>query len=139
MLGWVGLAMIAAAVYLLLFGGPGDSDLASTGPPPMLEVLEPSAGASVANPLQIRFRVDDAPFTQQPGGWGSGGYHLHAALDGLEIMPGPTDIQRVDASSYRWTFPPISAGSTSVRLFWSDEGHQPVTRGGDPTFIVVVE
>lgn len=137
MLGWIGGAMVVAAVYLLLFGGPGDSEVASTAPPPVLEVLEPSTGDSLAHPLQIRFRVD-APFTRQPGGWGSGGYHLHASVDGREIMPRPSDIQRLGASTYRWTFPPIPAESASIRLFWSDRAHQPISRGGDPIQIQLI-
>lgn len=126
LLGWVGLAMIAAAVYLLFFGGPGDAETASAGPPPTFEVLESSAAASPTEPLQIRFRVD-APLRQQPGGWGSDGYHLHASLDGQEIMPGPADIQRVDGSTYRWTLPRIPPESRSITLFWSDAQHRPVT------------
>lgn len=133
----VGGAMILVAVYLLLFGGPGDGGVAAvTAPPPALELLAPADGDTVRS-IELELRTG-APLRTQPGGWGSGGFHLHAELDGREIMPGPTDIRRSSVDAYIWTFPPLAPGSHRINLFWSDSSHLPVAGTATPSIRLVI-
>src|SRR5690606_29054935 len=114
--------------YLLVFGG-GPSDGAALGPPVGLEIMAPVDGAEVNRPLEIVFRTE-APISVQPGGWGTGGYHLHADLSGIEVMPGPQDIRQREDGAYTWVVSGASPGELSVRLLWSDAAHRPVAGGG---------
>ena len=119
-------AMLLLATYLLFFGGPADNT-ASALPevPPALFLIRPTEGDTVeAVELEIR---SGTPLAPQPGGWGSGGFHVHAELDGREIMPGPTDIRRAPANTYLWSLPPMPGGPHRISLFWSDPAHRRVT------------
>src|SRR5690606_26113902 len=89
-LGIAGALMVALAVVLAIVGGSSDGDQPLTAPP-LLALLDPQDGTVVDGPLVVSFDVQ-AELEQQPGGWGIGGYHIHLQLDGLELMPGPTDI-----------------------------------------------
>lgn len=110
--------MIVAAVFVLVRGM-----FAPAGglpePPPALNITSATASAGV---VAIRFRVAD-DFGPQPGGWGSRGYHIHARMDGRELMPGPQDIRRAEGE-YLWTLPStVATDAGSIRLFWSDLDH----------------
>ena len=122
----VAAAMLLLAAYLLFFGGPADDTAsAAADAPPALVLVRPTEGDTVeAVELEIR---SGGPLAPQPGGWGSGGFHVHADLDGREIMPGPTDIRRASATTYLWSLPPIPAGTHRISLFWSDPAHRRVT------------
>lgn len=128
-LGAVGGAMIVAAVGLLLFGGSAEDGASGSEPPPRLELVEPMAGDTISAPLRLRF-TSEQPIGTQPGGWGVDGYHVHAAIDGREAMPGGADIRRESDGSYVWSIGSVPAGALSLRLFWSDAAHAPVAESG---------
>lgn len=129
--------MIVVAVYLLLFGGPGDGAVEpSSESPPSVELLRPKTGDTLQIvELEVR---SGAPLAAQPGGWGSGGYHLHAELNGREIMPGPADIRRSSPDTYIWALPALAAGTHRISLFWSDASHLPVEGTATPTTSFVI-
>ena len=127
-LGWLGGAMVLVAVYLLIASavreeGAATGEVADEVPP--LELVYPADGEEVDPPLKVGFR-SGAPISVQPGGWGAGGYHLHAELSGREAMPGAEDIRRLPDGSYEWTVRGAPAGAGTLRLMWSDEAHRPV-------------
>jgi hypothetical protein len=99
--------------------------------PPRLVLLEPADGAVVVGPIVLVFQVP-VELRRTPAGWESGGFHVHAAVDGRELMPGSTDIVRLADNRYRWTLPPFPSGSRIVHLFWSDARHRPVPDSGTP-------
>jgi hypothetical protein len=127
-LGWVGGAMVLGALLLLLFGGPGDEGAAPASPPPGIALESPRNGAVIDGALEVRFRIGGVG-ERMPGGWGVGEYHLHAELDGREIMPSPADIRRLPDGAYAWTIGTPSPGEREIRLFWSDRAHRPVAEG----------
>ena len=122
--------MVAAALILLVLGGPSDAETA-TASPPSIEVLSPVEGEAIAIPLQLRFRTS-ASIGRKPGGWGTGDFHLHASIDGLEVMPGPADVQPGPDDSYLWTFACLRPGDTQIQLFWSDAAHRPIEGARTP-------
>lgn len=124
-----GAVMIAAALYLVVFGGPDDSATPLPIDAPVVELREPQPDGVVAGPVELVFQ-SSRPLSPQPGGWGADGLHLHASLDGREIMPGTADIRRGDGNLYRWTLPSISPGRHAVSLFWSDASHRPLPETG---------
>ncbi|MQA90770.1 MAG: hypothetical protein GEU90_11105 [Gemmatimonas sp.] len=135
-LGAIGIGMFLAAVWLLLFGGPPDG-LSNDGAPPQLQLLAPSRGDTVPAPIGLQFS-SPVPLTNQPGGWGAKGFHLHAEIDGREWMPGPSDIRRQADGSYAWAVAKLSPGDHSLRIVWSDADHMPVTGGGTKQAPIVV-
>lgn len=123
--------MIVAAVVALIAGGPTDTGSVPSAPPPPLELLEPAAGAVVSEPVTLRFSVDTGDaLTWTPAGWGTGGYHLHAEVDGRELMPTREDIVREAGNIYQWTIPTVSTGDVTLRILWSDTRHRPVAESG---------
>jgi hypothetical protein len=106
---------------------------------PQLTLVEPRDGAAVDTPVELIFDVDRARIRIGPGGWGYGTMHLHVLVDGLEVMPGPDDIEYVGSPSrWRWTLPPVAPGERSLHLFWSDLRHRPVEDGAAETIRVHV-
>lgn len=97
--------------------------------PPEIVLLEPTDGGTVSGPVELVFEAE-AELRRGPGGWQSGPFHLHAAVDEREIMPGGDDIRRVAGSRYIWTLRPVPPGQRTLRLFWSDHRHSEVAGGG---------
>lgn len=125
LLGLFGGVLILLAVLVFVFGEGTDGEAA--GAPPELEIVSPTEGSSIDGPLVFEFRApgDLAPL---PGGWGLAPYHLHAEIDGVEYMPAPNDIVRVD-SAYQWDMGELPPGRYELRLFWADAEHLPVRDG----------
>jgi hypothetical protein len=134
LLGLIGGVMVLAALLLFVFGGPSDGDASDASPPAIL-LLSPESGASVDTPLELTFRVP-VRIGPSPAGWGTGGHHLHAEIDGREFMPGPGDIRQLESGTYRWTVQGVRPGSSAVRLFWSDRTHQPLSEGATPPVLL---
>jgi hypothetical protein len=129
--------MLILAAWLLVFGGPADGAAGVIAEPPALTLLTPAAGDEIEGPLVVRFRNEDARLLSGPTGWGTGGYHLHLALNGIELMPAPNDIRFVD-DAYQWTVPNAPTGELTLRLLWSDERHRPVESGASDEIRVMV-
>jgi hypothetical protein len=127
--------MMLLAVWLLLFGGPADQTLTELPPPP-LTMLSPTVGDTVPRPLRIQF-TSAAAIESLPGGWGAAGYHLHASIDGTEVMPGPQDI-RSERASYVWTIPGVPLGEVDVGLSWSDANHRALPETATSPVTIVV-
>ena len=123
--------MILGAVVLLLTAGLGGGDVTTLGPPPPLELVTPAAADSIDGALELVFRAQ-ADLRPQPGGWGADGLHIHAEINGLEIMPAAGDIRTLPDGSYAWTVGRAPAGETTVRLLWSDVAHRPIEEGATP-------
>jgi hypothetical protein len=136
-LGIIGGAMVLGALALLVSGGASDGG-GATGALPELELISPEDGAVVPAPLQLTFRTGE-PLSRGPGGWGTGQYHLHAALDGVEVMPGPADLSDLGNDRYAWMLAGVRPGVLEIRLFWSDSEHNPVAAPAEEAVTVHVE
>lgn len=138
LLGIVGGAMVVGAVLLLLLGGERDTGAApDIATAPALEMVSPSQGDSVRGPLLVVFRVP-GEMEMRPGGWGVGDYHVHLALDGVELMPAAADIERLGEWEYRWTVGMPAPGSHTLRLLWSGLDHRPIEETATPPVRVEV-
>lgn len=100
----------------------------STGSLPELLILEPVGGSALAGRVPLVFQVE-ADLRRAPAGWSAGSAHLHAAVNGQELMPGATEIEILSRNLYRWTLPALPTGEHTVRLFWSDARHRPIEDG----------
>lgn len=133
--GWLGAAMVAGGVFVLLFGGPSDGAEAVLQSPELV-ISAPAAGDTVSPPLAIEFQLA-APLTAGPAGWQWRNLHLHAEVDGTSLMPRPTDIIRTEAG-YRWTLPGLLPGTRRLRLGWAGDDHRPLAAGASPEISVFV-
>jgi hypothetical protein len=132
-----GGVMLLVAVWLLLSGGGMIGGAEAGAPPPALTLIAPVSGASVSGPLVLRFRADNTRLLSSPSGWGANGFHLHASINGVEVMPAPADILPSDGE-YSWTLENPPVGEVTVQLLWSDGQHRAVGAGASQAASVTV-
>jgi hypothetical protein len=99
---------------------------------PSIQLLEPGDGQVVGGVVEIVFETA-AELRRGPAGWEARGLHIHAALDGMELMPGADDVLRLDGNRYRWLVRPLEPGTRELRLFWSDRHHRAIAEGASRT------
>ena len=127
------LGSIAAAMLLLavvagigsLIGGEPEAQVPVSFP---LKLESPANGAAVGNPVEMVFATE-APLTQTPMGWGTGEMHLHAAVNGQDVMPAGPEITQTGSGRYRWRLRLSDPGEYTLRLFWSGPDHAPIAEG----------
>ncbi|HSJ10912.1 MAG TPA: hypothetical protein VK928_13395 [Longimicrobiales bacterium] len=89
---------------------------------PALAIAAPADGDSLANPVTLSF-TSAAPLELHTGmGWMAGELHLHAMVDGAEIMPAAADIRPV-GTGYEWRLPNLDAGERTLYLTWAGRHH----------------
>lgn len=133
--GWLGAAMVAGGIFVLLFGGPADGAEAVLQAPELV-IDAPASGDTIRGPVALEFQLS-APLTAGPAGWQWRDLHLHAEVDGASLMPRTTDIARTEGG-YRWTLPALPPGSRRLRLGWAGDDHRPLAAGVTPEIIVFV-
>ena len=98
--------------------------------PPALTLLSPARDTVITDTFTIQFRTG-SPLRLGPAGWAAGRYHLHALLDGVELMPGAADIRQLPEGSYSWTFTMARPGA--FQLVWALPNHTRLRQGAtDP-------
>lgn len=127
-LGVIGAAMVVVALVLLVLGGESDAGSPRPVVAPSLTVAAPAPGSEVEGPVEVVFRAGEE-LGPKPMGWGTDQLHLHLEVDGQQFMPATGDIRRLPDGSYAWRFAALEPGPHTLRLFWSDAGHQPLAEG----------
>ena len=136
-LGMLGGVMILLAIGVLLWGGEPDGGApAETVSVPAITLIEPAADAIAVGPVPVVFEVP-VRLRQGPSGWHAESLHLHARVDGIEVMPAADEIQPLGGNRYRWmlSLPP---GRHTLRLSWSDPNHAPLPDGASAARTVTV-
>jgi len=102
-----------------------------------LTVLEPKDSAQVDAPLEVTFSTT-APLHLTPMGWQAGSLHLHALVDGAQVMPGALDIHALGDGRFRWKLKAVGPGPHDIRLVWARPDHHAIPEGasGDVPFTV---
>ncbi len=115
-------------------GGHEKATPAPAAAPAQLTIVEPADSAQVAAPLEITFTTS-APLRLTPMGWQAGQLHLHAVIDGAEVMPGALDMRALGEGRFRWRLKDVAAGSHDIRLVWARADHRAIPEGasGDVT------
>lgn len=101
---------------------------------PQLSILSPGEGAAVDSPLVVRF-TSNQPLVLNPTGWGYRTLHLHAWVNGVQLMPAAADVVQSDSATYEWTLA-LGRGPQALSLAWADQAHRPLTAGGSDTIRV---
>jgi hypothetical protein len=99
---------------------------------PDIVLVEPADGSLVEGSVDLVFETD-AELRRGPAGWEVRGHHIHAAVDGVELMPGADDIARLGGNRYTWRVRPLNPGTRELRLFWSDRNHREIADGASRT------
>jgi hypothetical protein len=92
-----------------------------------IRLLEPADGAAAGDRIALVFATE-VPLEGGPDGWGARGLHLHAGVNGAEIMSGGARIEALGGNRYRWELP-LAAGTYRVELFWASHQHGRIARG----------
>lgn len=104
--------------------------------PPRLVIELPRSGAVVDSPLVVRFS-SRKPIERQQSGWGSGQFHLHARIGGVQHMPAIDEIRPVDGG-YEWSLPGVRRGTSQLTLGWADRSHRELPdRSADTVTITI--
>lgn len=114
-------------------GSKGAADAA----PPGIVLIEPGAGAVHRGAVPLLFETTQS-LRLTPAGWGAGDAHLHAMVDGVELMAGRGDLEEVGPRRYQWTLRRLEPGSHEIRLFWSGADHRPLPDGASAAVVVEI-
>ena len=132
--GAIGIAAVLLAVVFLFVGGPKDGE--SKPGIPRLRLLEPAAGAALEQPVTVDFDAGTPLGTD--GGNRDGSLHVHVRVGGTELMSGPGSLRPLGGTRYRWTLPPVPAGTHVLRLYWSDDRHRTLPDGASDSVTVTL-
>ncbi|MDQ3308804.1 MAG: hypothetical protein M3497_01615 [Gemmatimonadota bacterium] len=139
LLGFVGggllLLALAVAINSLVRGNSSEAQLSPAQP---LVLAEPRNGATVSNPVELLFTTG-AALTQTPMGWGAESLHLHAAVNGQDVMPAGPEITSLGSERYRWMLRLPGPGNYTLRLFWSGPDHAPLAEGASEAIRIRVD
>lgn len=130
------IAVIAVLLALFFLFRGGETDTTVVDRPPPLTVREPLSGAELAQPVAVTF---DARTPLRPDGSNPAATrHVHLRIGATELMPGPTDVQPVSGTTYRWTLPRLPSGPAWLRLYWSDAQHRPIPGAESDSVSVII-
>lgn len=101
-----------------------------------IHILQPSPGSASAERVPLVFATE-VPLENSPHGWGARGLHLHASVNGAEIMSGGARIESLGGNRYRWELP-LVPGTYRVELFWASHGHGRIAHGAATPIDVIV-
>jgi hypothetical protein len=134
--GGIAAVAILLALFFLVFGGAEDGASPAPKAVPTLRLIAPAAGGETAQPITLRF---DAGAALAPDGSDPAAKrHLHARIGRSEVMPGASDVRRLEGTRHEWTLPRLPAGTHALSLYWSDEFHRPLPDGASDSVVVQV-
>ena len=134
--GAIGALAVLLALFFLVRGGAEDGKAAPPSAPPRLVLIEPAAGAELAQPVTVTFDAGTA--LAADGSDPASGRHVHARAGPSELMAAAGDVRPLGGTRYRWTLPPLPAGTHALRLYWSDAYHRPLAAGASDSVVVRV-
>ena len=122
---------VVGAILLVIglwAGGGGGSKARPAAGPDTLVIVAPSDSATVSAPLTVTFSTR-AALHAGPMGWQAGTFHLHALVDGVDVMPGTLDVQLAGTGQFRWTLKNVAPGPHTLRLVWARQDHRSIPEG----------
>jgi hypothetical protein len=135
LVGGLGIFMVAAGILIGAVNMFGPRTDLSSGVPSLV-LIEPQAGDTVDSPVVLRFTAGN-DLALGGMGWASNDLHLHAYVDGTEIMPAAADIRDAGDGTFFWTLP-VESGSRTVQLRWAGMDHGDLDVGASRAIEVVV-
>lgn len=137
LVGGLGILMVAAGIVVATVQALRHDEV--TTPPgdvPAIMLLAPESGDTVDAPIAVRFRAGER-LALGPMGWASDDLHLHAYVDGTEVMPAAADITPQSDGTFVWHVPAIP-GEHALELGWAGMQHGALAEGASREVIIVV-
>lgn len=135
LIGGLGILMVAAGVIVGMVQALRVGPVPVGGAPP-LAILAPAPGDTVEAPVGLQFSAGSR-LVLGPTGWTSDDLHLHAYIDGREVMPAAADITPLDDGTFRWSLP-VTAGERRIQLRWAAMDHGTIEQGASAAVPLVV-
>ncbi len=135
------VVLFVVGTILLIIGlwtGGGGHSARPVARPDSLVIVSPTDSATVPAPLAITFATR-ARLRSGPMGWQASAYHLHALLDGQDVMPGVQDVRAAGTGQFRWTMKNVPAGAHTIRLVWARPDHRSIPEGASQEISVTVQ
>ena len=101
---------------------------------PEVRLLSPGADTTSDGSVRLQFQTT-RPLELQPTGWGTGRFHLHALVNGVERMPAASDIQALPGGDYQWLLSDLP-DSAQVQLVWALPSHQRLPQGASAPRVI---
>lgn len=137
LVGGLGMLMVAAGIVVATVQAlRPDVPTTSAGDVPAITLLAPQSGDTVDAPITVRFRAGER-LALGPMGWASDDLHLHAYVDGIEIMPAAADIEPQSDGTFIWHLPAVP-GERTLELSWAGMQHGSLSEGASGQIRVVV-
>jgi len=114
-----------------------DPERFAAKPAPPITILEPADGDTVGTDITLVFETP-APLRLTPSGWLAGRLHVHANVNGVELMPAAADMEEVGKNRFAWRLLPQRPGPATIRMEWATPDHRAVEAGGSPEIRVFV-
>lgn len=100
--------------------------------------MAPQGASVVDSPLVVRF-TSTSIMERRPTGWGAQALHLHAWVNGGQLMPAAADVRPIDQRTYEWTMRQVTRGADqTVHLGWADASHRAISAGSSPEVTVTI-
>ena len=137
LVGAVGAVMVVTGIVVAAVQAlrPEPSS-AAAGDVPAIEVIAPQPHDTVDAPIAVHFRAGDRLALGRMG-WASDDLHLHAYVDGAEIMPAAADIEARSDGTFVWRIP-AAAGERTLELSWAGMQHGSLREGASGEVRIVV-
>ena len=137
LVGGLGILMVAAGIIVATAQAlRHEPETAAAGDVPSITLLAPQSGDTVDAPIPVRFRAGDR-LALGTMGWASDDLHLHAYVDGVEIMPAAADIEPLGDGAFLWNVPAYP-GEHTLELGWAGMQHGAISEGASEAVRVVV-
>lgn len=133
LVGALGVIMIAAGI---LIGAVNALRPEPGAGAPSLVLIAPADGDTVASPVGLRFTAGNE-LSLGPMGWTSNDLHLHAWLDGTEVMPAAADIRDAGDGTFLWTLD-AEPGARTLQLRWAGMDHGDLDAGASRSIGIIV-
>ena len=135
--GALGIIMVAAGLVVLTVRAlTPDTEITAAGDVPRITLLAPQSGDTVGSPIPLHFTAGER-LALGGMGWASDDLHLHAYLDGAEVMPAAADIEAQPDGTFVWNLA-ATRGIRTIELSWAGMHHGALQEGESDQIRIVV-
>lgn len=135
--GGLGILMVVAGLVVLTVQAvTPEPEVTAAGDVPRITLLAPQSGDTVRSPIPVHFSAGDR-LALGGMGWASDDLHLHAYVDGAEVMPAAADIEAQPGGTFIWHLA-ATPGVRTLELGWAGMHHGALQEGASGQVRVVV-
>ena len=135
--GALGIIMVAAGLVVLIVQAlTPEREVTAAADVPRITLLAPQSGDTIRSPIPVHFSAGDR-LALGAMGWTSDDFHLHAYVDGAEVMPAAADIEAQPDGTFIWHLA-ATPGVRTLELSWAGMHHGALQEGASDQIRIVV-